>query len=382
VNDGRDLTSACTTCARSRRLPQLAAEVFLDCAPEEFADELSARYGSYFSTVEYFALYAHPPNYNACVLDAPRHAIMFSLQGHTADILNRLVDLEPQELERAAAAIFAALPTVRRIRAEIKSEPSLLRRCHRVVQTSVDMVVDLPADADAYHGQIGNTTRKHLRQYGNKLRREHPDFELRHLEREAIPLELVEQTVAWTNERVRAKGEVSVYEDDPSKIRPVWQLLQQYGLALCGYIDGELVAAQLILCVGPDTWIHTVGFDSRYEKVHLGLLMTYYSVLESIERGARRAHMLFGTPVYKRRLGAEPVTASVVSLFRTPADKVVYASEACEIAWRDRQRIYWSARHKAGAAVRAMRARLRGAERTGAARQDEQTPGGGEPDGS
>jgi hypothetical protein len=377
VTDDGDITSRCTTCTRSRRLPQLGAEVFLDCAPEEFAHELSARYGSYFSTVEYFALYAHPPNYNACVLDRPRHAIMFSLRGHTADILNRLVDLEPQTLERAAAAIFSALPSVRRIRAETKSAPSRLRRCHRVVQTSVDMVVDLPADADAYHAQIGNTTRKHLRQYGNKLRREHPDFELRRLERQDIPLELVEQTVEWTNERVRAKGGVSVYEDDPSKVRPVWQMLQSYGLALCGYIGGELVAAQLILCVGPDTWIHTVGFDSRYEGVHLGLLMTYYSVLESIDRGARRAHMLFGTPVYKRRLGAEPVTASVVSIFRTPADKAVYAGELGEIVWRDRQRIYWSARHRAAAAGRAARARLRGALREGTARADEEAPGTG-----
>lgn len=378
MTDGNDITSTCTACAGSRRLSHLAAEVFLDCAPEEFAEELSARYGSYFSTVEYFSLYAHPPNYNACVLDDPRHVILFSLQGHTADLLNRLVDLEPQTLERAAAAIFSALPFVRRIRAEIKSAPSLLRRCHRIVQTSEDMVVDLPADTDAYHSQIGNTTRKHLRQYGNKLRREYPDFELRRLEKQDISLELVEQTVAWTNERVRAKGDVSVYEDDPSKIRPVWQLLQRYGLALCGFIDGELVAAQLILNVGQDTWIHTVGFDSRYEKVHLGLLMTYYSIIESIDRGARRTHLLFGTPVYKRRLGAEPVTASVVSLFRTPADRVAYVGEVCEILWRDRQKIYWSARHRAAAAARATRARLRGSRHAGAAREGGGSSGGKE----
>lgn len=362
-------------CSSSLRLPQFGAEVLLDCEPEEFAAELSDRYGSFFSTVEYLTLYTHPPNYNACTLERPRHDILFALRGHTADLLNRLVDIEPEALELAAAAIFAACPAVHRIRAEVKFPPARIHRCHRVVQTSEDMVVELPADTDAYHRQIGNTTRKHLRQYGNKLRREHPDFELRRLEDQDIPLELVQQTVAWTNERVRAKGDISVYEEDPSKIRPLWQLLQHHGLALNGYIDGELAATQLLLCVGRDTWIHTVGFDSRYEKLHLGLLMTYYSILESIERGCRRTHMLFGTPVYKSRLGAEPVTAWEVSLFRTPADKAVYAREVSEMVWRDRQRIYWAARHRAARAARAARGRLRRSAPGGGA-------GGGAPGGS
>lgn len=368
------------TCAGSFRLPQFGAEVLLDCAPEEFADELSERYGSFFSTVEYMALYAQPPNYNACTLERPRHDILFTLRGHTADILNRLIDIEPEALDLAASAIFVACPAVRRIRVEVKFPPARIRRCHRVVQRSEEMVVDLPADADAYHRQIGNTTRKHLRQYGNKLRREHPDFNLHKFTAQDIVLELVQQTVAWTNERVRAKGDVSVYEEDPSKVQPLWQLLQRYGLALCGSIDGELAATQLLLCVGPDTWIHTVGFDSHYEKLHLGLLMTYYSILESIERGSRRTHMLFGTPTYKRRLGAEPVSAWDVSLFRTPADKAVYAREISEMVWRDRQRIYWSARHKASVAARAARARLqRDTQRT---EEKDAAPGAGEPGGS
>jgi hypothetical protein len=372
----REIRTTCTACSHSMELPGYAAEVFLDCAPQEFASELSSRYGSFFSTPEYFALYSHPPNYNACMLDHPRHAVLFSLRGHTADVLNRLIDIEPEALDRAASAIFTALPSVRRIRAEVKFAPELLHRCHRVTQTSVDMVVPLPADADAYHGQIGNTTRKHLRQYGNKLRREYPGFELRRLERDEIPLTLVEQTVAWTNERVRAKGDVSVYEDNPAKIRPVWQLLQHYGLALCGHIDGELVAAQLILCVGPDTWIHTVGFDSRYEKVHLGLLMTYYSILEGIDRGFRRTHMLFGTPVYKRRLGAEPVIASVVSLYRSPADKAAYVREVGEMVWRDRQKLYWSARHRAAATLKSARRALRRPGGAGGPADDATSPRG------
>lgn len=333
------------TCSRSWSFPELGAEVRSDCTPGDLATYLSGRYGSPFCTPEYFDLYDQPPNYNVCLLEDPPHAILFSVSGATADVLNRLIDIDPESLERVAAAVFRAHPAVKRIRAEVKFPPAELRSSHRVVQRADDMVVRLPQDADGYHALIGKTTRKHLRQYSNQLRRRYPDFELRSFEREEISLDLMERVVGWTSERLRAKGGVSVYEEAPEKVQPVWLLLQRYGLGLCGYIGGECVAAQLILCVGDDTWIHTVGFDSRFEDVHLGLLMTYFSILESIERGFGRTHMLFGTRIYKQRLGAVPVTAYQVSVYRSSLHKGLYAREAWEILLRDRNEIYWAARH-------------------------------------
>jgi hypothetical protein len=57
--------------------------------------------------------------------------------------------------------------------------------------------------------------------------------------------------------------------------------------------------------------------------------------------------MLFGTPVYKKRLGAEPENAYKVSLFRSSPFKPLYAKERAVMLARDRQRIYSAARHEA-----------------------------------
>jgi len=148
----------------------------------------------------------------------------------------------------------------------------------------------LPETEDGYHGAIGKTTRKHLRQYSNQLHRRYPDFELTVLERE--------ESLAGCSTRSRVdpgardrQGDVSIYEEDPGSVEQVWGLLQHYGLALCGHVGGRCVAGQLLLHVGRETWIHTVGFESQYEDVHLGLLMTYFSLLESIRRGCPSAHM-------------------------------------------------------------------------------------------
>jgi hypothetical protein len=73
--------------------------------------------------------------------------------------------------------------------------------------------------------------------------------------------------------------------------------------------------------------------------------MAYFTVVESIERACARTHMLWGTPVYKQRLGAVPVPAYQVSLFRAPPYKVLFARES----WHkdELDRIYWRARHGA-----------------------------------
>ena len=335
------------TSGETIELPDLGATLYLADVPESLSDELPGLYSSYFCTSTYFELYDHPANVNACVLRDPRHVILFSVTGHTADILNKRIDIEPECVNRVAASLFRVFPSVRRIRTEVKFPPVELRGPTRVTYSADDLVVVLPKTEDEYHSMIGNTTRKHLRQYSNQLRRKYPDFTLTVLEREQLAHGLLDQVLRWTCERMTVKGVESIYDEDPDSAEALWGLLQEHGLAVCGHIGGCCVAAQLLLHVGEDTWIHTVGFDSRYEDVHLGLLMTYFSLLESIRRGCRRTHMLFGTPVYKKRLGAEPVTAYKVSLFRSSPYKPLYATERAVMLARDRQRIYRTARRGA-----------------------------------
>jgi hypothetical protein len=343
------------TSGETIELPDLGATLYLSNVPESLSDELPGLYSSYFCTSTYFELYEHPANVNACVLRDPRHVILFSVTGHTADILNKRIDIEPECVSRVAASLFRTFPSLWRIRTEVKFAPVELRGPARVTDSADDLVVVLPKTEDEYHSMIGNTTRKHLRQYSNQLRRKYPDFTLVVLEREQLTHGLLDQVVRWTRERMTVKGVESIYDEDPGSVEALWGLLQQHGLAVCGNIGGRCVAAQLLLYVGDDTWIHTVGFDSRYEDVHLGLLMTYFSLLESIRRGCTNTHMLFSTPVYKKRLGAEPVTGYKVSLFRSSPYKPLYAKERAVMLARDRQRIYWTARREAGRRLQQVR---------------------------
>jgi hypothetical protein len=345
---------AATAAGRRVAYPDLGAIVHLDEAPPELLDELPGLYSSAFSTAQYFAIYDRPRHLYACELDEPRHVFVFTSRGATVDVLNKVIDIEPSAIERLAAAVFRARPEVRRIRAEVKFPPRLLALPVRSLYHSDDQVVELPASprgeaqaADsltrqaAFEALLGSRTRKHMHAYRNRMRRSHPEFNLRTLTGDEITLPLVEQVFAWNRQRIRAKGESWLYDGQPEAPHKLWRLLQTGGEALCGYLGDDLVAAHLRLVTGRECWVHTAAYDPAYLDLDLGSLMAYYSVADAVGRGFVRTHLLWGTVGYKQHLGARPVTAYRVSVYRSRFDKALYARERWSLLVRDRRDIYW-----------------------------------------
>ncbi len=329
-----------TTRGRRRTFPDLRAVVHLDEVPAELLDELSERYSSPFSIAEYFAIYDRPRRMYCCELDEPRHVIVFTSHGATADVLNKTIEIEPTAVERLAAAIFRARPEIRRIRAEVDFPPRELGRPLRELRRSDEQVLENPASHEAYERLLGASTRKRLRGYRNRLRREYPDFNLRTFEGEEITLALVEQVYDWNQQRIRAKGQQWGFENQPAVSYRLWRLLQSHGLALCGYMGNECVAGMLMMLVGGECWARTAGFDPIYMDVDLGMLMMYFSICESIRRGCAHTHLGWGTTTYKQRLGAVPVTTYRVSIYRSRLDRALYAREHWSPLVND---LYWTA---------------------------------------
>ena len=323
--------------------------VYLDHVPDALLAELPARYSSPFSTAEYFAIYDRPAHLQAVELGTPRHVLVFTSRGATADVLNKVIDIEPSALRDAADAIFRARPDVRRIRAEVKFPPSRLEGPQREVCFSDDNVVELPGNLDEYEASLGSSTRRNLRRARNRLLRAHPDFTVHTVEGSDITYDLVRQAFAWSEERIRAKGQVWGYAGQPVAAHQVWRLLTAHGVALCGFIGDRLVAVSLCLFVGRDSWAHTAGYDPAFLDLRLGALMVSFVIAESISRDCGRCHLLWGTPTYKRDLGARPVRAWRVSIYRSRLEQALYAPERWPVLWRQRNDHYWRLR---GAAKR------------------------------
>ena len=352
----------------------LGATVTLGPVGERLLDELPGLYSSLFTTAAWFEVYDRKAPNGVCELDDPRHVLVFHTDGDTTDILNKAFAIDPADARRACLAIFRALPNVRRIHLEVLFPPRELRAPKRWLIAADDQVIDLSGGPDAYTASLGKRTRKNLRNYDNKLRRTCPDVSTSVFvpSAEEIPA-LADQVIEWNVARMTAQGIVSGFVKHPERRQQLYDLLAAArGEAHVTSIASRPAAIEFVFYVGHDATVYVGAFDEAYEDVHLGFLSTYWAVRETARRGARRCHLLWTTTSYKQRLGACPVTATQLSLFRTPMARLWSIDEARDVHWREvrkaTRRRYWDARHAARRA--AERVHLLG--RDGRATEEEQ----------
>lgn len=339
----------------------LGARVSVDGVPAGSADELPGLYGSLFCTEPWFRIFDDAADAGACILEQPRHVLLFWRDGDSIEVLNKAFPIAAADAERACRALFRALPSARRIHLEVMFPPAELPLPKRVLYSSEDMVIDLPATVDEYYASLGKRTRKNVRNFENRLRREHPDTTTSVSVVGERAQELVDQFLAWHLVRAEQRGIVSGYVSKPRQAAQTTALVREGAEAQVTTIDGQPVALEFVFYVGPDASLYAGSFDNTYSDLNLGFLSTYWAVCETIRRGARRCHLLWGTDYYKTLLGARPQKATRLSVFRSHAARLHSLTEAREVAWRNLrrrgQRDYWRARHAAGRLVRSFTAR-------------------------
>jgi hypothetical protein len=343
-DEGVPARAAPLTPLRSVQYPDLGATVHLGSVPDGLADELPALYESLFSTLDWFLLQEHRVPNGACVLEEPRHVVLFWRKGVTAHILNKAFHCEPADANRIRAALFRAMPGVRCLRLDVMFPPEALTFPFLVRGFADCMVIDLPESVDAYYHSLSKNTRKNVRRRQNQLARDFPGLSTEMVSPGERSQELVDRLVGWKVERFRRKGLLAHWELDPASRRRAGALLRSCGQALVTSVDGEEVGIQLTFRVGDTAYAFQNGIDPRFEAYSLGFLTFYRLVCHAIETGAKRVNALDTYESSKRPLGAHPVRTSSLSVFRSRLSQLRSPREMRSIA-RER---YWLARHALG----------------------------------
>ena len=118
------------------RYPDLGATVYPYCVPPGLADELPDLYGSVFATWDAFLVWDGRLPTGACVLDEPRHVVLFRGADHTVEVLDHGCAIAPADVARLCRALFRALPLVLRVHVEITFAPWELRLPTAVCSTT------------------------------------------------------------------------------------------------------------------------------------------------------------------------------------------------------------------------------------------------------
>ena len=197
------------------RFPDLAATVHLDHVPEGLADELPGLYSSLHSTLDWFLSQGGAPPNGACVLEEPRHVVLFHRGGGTVEVLNRFFACAPDDADRICRALFRAFPHVHRIHLDVMFPPDQLAFPRSTVERLGHMVIDLPPSIDEYDDSLRKSTRRHLRGYQNRVSRTFPDLRTEIISPGERSQALVDRLVEWKIQRFRGRDRITYWETTP-----------------------------------------------------------------------------------------------------------------------------------------------------------------------
>ena len=333
----------------------LGARVWSDSVPSGAAEALPELYNSLLATPGWSRYFDDTEATGACLLEDPRHVLLFTVAGDTIEVLNKFFDIAPEDAARACKALFRALPQARRIHLEVKFPPAGLRLPKRVLYATDHMVIPLPTTVEEYTASLGKRTRSNLRQYERRLRRDHPDVTLSVQPVEGRSEELFRQFFAWKTERFEPRHLTTYWRDNPAFAARFVQLLGDRGEAYEAAVDGGTAALWFVFMIGESMYSYQGSFDPRYEPYAIGTLMHYWVACDAIRRGAARVHLGWGPAshnAFMRRFGAVPVTATRLSVFRSQTARLYSPRESLETVRRNLEprarRTFRRTRHAAG----------------------------------
>ena len=197
------------------------------------------------------------------------------------------------------------------------------------------MVIDLPASIDEYDSSLRQSTRRHLRSYGNRVRRTFPDLHTETITLGERSQELVDRLIEWKIQRFREHDRLTYWEANPSAPqrtgRPAASpravprhLHRRQG-------GGDPHSASR---VGDTVTRWRARTTRRYDAYHLGFLATYETACAAIESGARRVNLLEGTVQPKAWLGAKPVPSTYVTVFPSQLSRLRSLDESYKVLRR------------------------------------------------
>lgn len=306
-------------------LDDVVLESYENGIPDFLQSALGCLYRSIFSSLPQFRIRGGAEDaftYVARTDSRILSILIYRIEGRRAAVINECFTLKNEEALRFARYIFDRYPHVDAV--SFHAVEDQLRELPFPVQTyrcNEDFVLKLPHSVEAYHSQLGKSTRSYVNRYLNKLKREYPGFSFEVLTGDAIAEDDVLPIFDMNRARMQERGtQYGFAEDYPAR---TVDLLRESGLLCLLKIDGRICAGTILYLVEGESYLDVLSHDSKYNDVGLGTLCCYLSICECIRREVKIYHFLWGRYDYKLRLGGVERVLSDVTLYRSRASMLL-----------------------------------------------------------
>lgn len=301
-NIGKNITS--TIAVQRAPRSDISIQFHENNVPPFIGPTLERLYGNLFSSLAYYRAFGGTEQASTYVVrdgEAVVCALLFRRYRNTVRVINEGVRLEQDDVTRFANAIFSRYPRVNIISFHAVQAPrATLPLPSQRFNCLEDIVLAMPASADAYMASLGRSTRSYINRYLNKLKRDFPSFRFVLLTDDRVGEPLIRHIVGLNRLRMARKGKESINDEDTTQ--RIVQLAGECGVVGVIELEGSIFAGSINYRVGENYFLETLAHDPQYDDYRLGTLCCYLTICACIARHGNEYHFLWGQDEYKTHL--------------------------------------------------------------------------------
>jgi hypothetical protein len=292
-----------------------SAKCFEQAIPDFAERELDRLYGSDFSSVRHLRLRGEDAGASTYVSGDGNTVLIYRKEADTVQLLTYVLQLSAAQVNDFAEFIFERYSGIGKIlfpAVALETSQVNYPNYSRIYRS--DVVIDPVPAEEQYEERLSRNVRKNLRYYANRLKREHPDFDLQVYDETNFSEADVSEILALSRARIEDKTETWQYS--AGAVEDMITLLRQGGMVCVARIDGRLCGGSICYRFGDSYSFQSCGYDPRYAAYRLGYYLCYLGNVEAIRRNARRISLGFMVYEYKLWLGGTARRLDRVAIYR------------------------------------------------------------------
>lgn len=277
---------------------------------------LAGLYGMLQSSLPFFRVYRSMQGVSCYVArrnGQPRAILLFTCRAGRIEVLNEMIAIAPEELQRFADYVFARFPQAGLISfkalATTTQELAYPSQRYHAKET---YVIELPRTPEEYLAKIGKSTRASLRQQLNGLKRNFPTFKAAYFEGDEADVGAIRTIIGFSEVKIRSTG-VALSHD----VERITALVRQCGFVAVMSIGDQICAGTINYRIGTSYFGDVTGYDRQFEKHGFGKLCVYHTISESILRGGTHFYLGGGLFDFKQRMLGVPLVMDEILVYRS-----------------------------------------------------------------
>lgn len=293
--------------------------LFENNVPSFVAAEMDQLYGSLYSSLTKYRIYGDLEGVSTYVVREDGKAItifLFRRNKGKVQVMNEVIKIDQEEIRQFAETIFSSFKSISVIAFNaIQTNINRLPFPYQRINCLEDLVLKLPSTSQEYLANLGQSTRRTIKNNLSKIKQRFPSFCYAAYVDSEVSEQYILDIIQLNRIRMARKNKISGI--DNQEAQRIINLVRACGSVSVVTIDGRVCAGMICCRVNANYFMHVIAHDPEYDNYKLGTLCCFLTISDCIVRGGYEFHFLWGRYSYKYRFLAIQRDLDHIAIYRS-----------------------------------------------------------------